>query len=80
MADNFQNFIAGEWVEYTINVAQSGNYDLGFRVANTDSGGIFHAEIDAANVTGPVNVTDTNSFAIFGTVTKSGAPVLRATR
>jgi hypothetical protein len=64
--------VAGEWVEYTINVQQTGSYDFGFRVASPDPGGHFHAEIDGANVSGLLSVADTNSFAVFSTVSKTG--------
>ncbi len=63
---------AGEWLEYTINVATAGNYDLGFRVASTGSNGTFHAEIDGANVTGAMTVPNTGGWQNWTTVTRSG--------
>jgi len=71
--------VIGEWVEYTINVAQAGNYDLGFRVANPDPGAKFHAEIDGANVTGSLNVPDTNGYSTFATVSKSAVALTAGT-
>jgi O-glycosyl hydrolase/ankyrin repeat protein len=62
----------GEWLEYTINVADAGNYDLGFRVASLVDGGKFHAEIDGANVTGALNMPNTGGWQTWSTVTKTG--------
>ena len=62
----------GEWLEYTIDVAAAGLYTLEFRTANTDPGGRFHAEIDGVNVTGSLDIPDTNGFTAFATVSKPG--------
>src|SRR6185369_14026306 len=46
---------AGEWVEYTINLADSGAYSIDFRLASGQTtGGSFHIEIDGVNVTGSI--------------------------
>jgi len=62
----------GEWTEYTINVANSGTYDLGFRVASLNSGGNFHIEIDGANVTSTIAVPNTGGWQTWNTIGKSG--------
>src|SRR5213079_1630938 len=49
----------GEWLEYTLNVAQTGNYDLVTRVASAGAGGRFHVEFDGIDKTGALNVPDT---------------------
>jgi hypothetical protein len=59
---------AGEWLEYTINVAAGGIHSLGVRVANTAAGGKFHVEIDAVNVTGSVSVPNTGGWQTWQTV------------
>ncbi|HKJ41412.1 MAG TPA: cellulase family glycosylhydrolase, partial [Sunxiuqinia sp.] len=46
----------GEWMVYTVEVKESGNYQITFRVANNEGGGQFHLEIDQKNVTGAVVV------------------------
>lgn len=54
---------AMEWMEYTVNVAQSGDYDFNFRVASGDGdGGIFHVEIDNTNVSGAITVNNTGGW------------------
>lgn len=47
--------VKGEWLAYTVNVKESGFYDIRGRVAsarNTDKA--FHIEIDGTDVTGPI--------------------------
>jgi GH25 family lysozyme M1 (1,4-beta-N-acetylmuramidase) len=65
--------VPGEWVEYTVNVAQAGNYKLEFRCAQTDPGATFHASIDGANATGTLAVPDTNDLNVFANVSKTVA-------
>jgi fibronectin type 3 domain-containing protein len=63
---------AGEWLQYTILVGQTGTYNLDVRVANTISGGTFHFEVDGVNITGPMVIPNTGGFQVFKTLTKSG--------
>src|SRR6185437_1179512 len=63
---------AGEWLDYTFNVATAGAYTLDFRVASAGSNGKFHAEIDSKNVTGSLTVPNTGNFQSWTTVSKSG--------
>ncbi len=62
---------AGEWLKYTTNVAQDGNYDIGFRVANPVAGAMFHLEVDGTNVTGSMVVPNTGGWDTWQTITKS---------
>ncbi len=52
---------AGEWLEYTVNVASSGNYDFDFRVAGA-VGGTFRVEFNGVNKTGDVSVPNTGGW------------------
>ena len=65
--------VAGEWLEYTIDVASDGDYEMEFRVSHSDPNSKFHAEIDGVNVTGSLTVPDTNSFNTFASVRKTVA-------
>jgi subtilisin family serine protease len=72
----------GEWVEYSINVQQAGNYELEIRLSNADPNGRVHLEVDGVNVTGSITVPDTNSFSTFQSTKRTfalttGAHVLR---
>jgi GH25 family lysozyme M1 (1,4-beta-N-acetylmuramidase) len=61
---------AGEWVEYTINVAQAGNYKADFRLSQLDPNAKMHLEVDGASLT-TFTVPDTNGMDIFTTVSKT---------
>ena len=64
---------AGEWIAYTVNVAQSGTYRFDFRVANAQqTGGVFHVESDGSNVTGPITLPRTGGSQAWQTISKSG--------
>jgi len=63
---------AGEWVEYTIDVAQAGNYKVDFRVSQSDPNARFHAELDGTTFTA-ITVPDTNNFSVFTTVSRTVA-------
>ena len=64
-----QNLYTGEWLTYTINVAQAGAYDLAIR-ASADNPGSFHLEIDGVDVSGDVPVPNTGSLSNFVWVTQ----------
>jgi O-glycosyl hydrolase len=63
---------AGEWLEYTINVATAGSYDFDFRLAAASSNGKFHVAIDGVDVTGPLVVPNTGAWQTWKTLTKTG--------
>jgi Carbohydrate binding module (family 6) len=50
---------AGEWLQYTVDVAASGPYTVNFRVAASGQGGTFHLEMNGVNVTGTLAVPNT---------------------
>ena len=61
--------VAGEWVEYTVNVASTGNYDLQLRVATSSGTKTTHVDVDGVNVTGTVSMASTGSYNTYATVT-----------
>jgi GH25 family lysozyme M1 (1,4-beta-N-acetylmuramidase) len=61
----------GEWVEYSIDVQQAGNYKLDLRLSQADPNAKMHVEIDGANVTGAISVPDTNNFSVFTTLART---------
>jgi hypothetical protein len=70
------NFQTGEWLAYTVNVAQAGNYDIELRLASgTFTTGAFHVEIDEVNVTQTVSVPPTGSFGTFQWFGKKNVPL-----
>lgn len=53
---------AGEWLNYSVNVAQAGAYTATVRVASLGAGGTFHLEFNGVNKTGPISVPDTGGW------------------
>lgn len=62
----------GEWIKYTINVTQSGVYDIDVVGASGNSNGKFHIEIDGVNVSGIVAVPNSNGWNNWQATTVSG--------
>ena len=56
---------AGEWLQYTVNVASSGNYTLVARVASAGTGGTFHLAFKGQNKTGALRVPSTGSWGSY---------------
>ncbi len=69
----------GEWLEYTVNVAQSGLYSFDFRYAsgNSAGGGPFHLELDGKAISTAITVpsTSTTSWNIWATKTVANIPL-----
>jgi hypothetical protein len=63
---------AGEWLEYTVNVATAGTYTLGTHVSSLGAGGTFHVEVDGADKTGALKAPDTKAWATYADVTRTG--------
>ena len=76
---------SGEWLEYTINITQSGTYDLSIRFAsgNASGGGPFHIEVDGLRVCADINVASTSNWnvwsskAVTGVILPAGVHVLK---
>lgn len=63
---------AGEWMNYTVNVAAATTYVASFRVASANTGASFHLEDqNGNNLTGPIAVPNTGSWSTWTTVTKN---------
>ncbi|MFZ6012439.1 MAG: glycosyl hydrolase family 18 protein [Bacteroidota bacterium] len=60
---------AGEWLEYTVNVATAGAYSLQVRVAAMSAGKTFHVELDGVNISGTIAVPNTGAWQNWQTVT-----------
>jgi beta-glucosidase len=58
----------GEWLEYTVNVAAPGEYQLAARVASQTTGGVFHLEFDGVDATGSLLVPVTGDWQSWTTV------------
>jgi hypothetical protein len=69
---NIAYIMAGEWLEYTVNVASGGVYDLDLRMAADGDGKILHIGMDGKDITGSVNVPNTSGWQTWQTVTING--------
>ncbi|WP_147405124.1 cellulase family glycosylhydrolase, partial [Aquimarina sp. AD10] len=55
----------GEWIEYTVDVAEAGTYSVEVLVASQNSNGQYHIEFDGKDVTGIQTVSTTGSWTSF---------------
>ena len=65
---------AGEWLEYTINVASPGSYSLKLRAAGA-GGGTVRAWFDAVNKTGTMTIPNTGGWQTWTDVNKTAIPL-----
>ncbi len=80
-----KNFEAGEWLAYTISVADGGHYDIELRASTHPAfpNSAYHIEIDGTNATGTVVLPDTGGWDNYQWLGKrtvaltSGTHVLR---
>jgi len=55
----------GEWLNYTVEVKQTGTYTIEIPVASNKQGGIFHLEVKSKDITGPIQIPDTGGWQIL---------------
>ncbi|MEI7501746.1 MAG: glycosyl hydrolase [Paludibacter sp.] len=74
------NLASGEWLEFTVNVAQTGLYSFAFRYAsgNSAGGGPFHLEVDGQTITPDITVpsTSTSVWTIWASKTVTDIPLI----
>lgn len=70
---------AGEWMEYTINVTTTGNYNIDCRVASA-VGGSFSIAVNNVDKTGTINVPNTGAWQTWQTVSKTGVSLNSGTQ
>jgi endoglucanase len=68
-AGNVGWIATGEWLEYTVNISQAGNYDIKVQVASESGGGSYHLEFNGVNKTGLKTVGATGGWGTFITQT-----------
>lgn len=76
---------AGEWLEYTVDVAASGSYDIGLRVASDGAGKTINLSMDGTTIASAIEIPNTEAWGTYQTVTipdvtlSAGEQVLRLT-
>ena len=67
---------AGEWLEYTVNVATGGTYTLETRVAAVGTGGKFQILVNGEDKTGLLTVPNTGAWNAYQVVQKAGVSLV----
>ena len=70
----------GEWLQYTVDVAATGQYNILARVASTLSGRHFRLTVDGADVTGRIDVPNTGGWQTWTTVTVNNVELVAGPR
>jgi RHS repeat-associated protein/uncharacterized delta-60 repeat protein len=65
----------GEWMNYTVNIAQAGNYRLDFRLASSGPGGQFSVRVDGATVANSISLPDTGGWGSYVTLSQENVPL-----
>ena len=65
----------GEWINYTVEIAETREYVLELRVASAGDGSIMHVELDGVDVSGPIVIANTGTWQSWVSITKSGVPL-----
>ena len=69
---NIKSVRPGEWLIYTVSVANAGTYTLDVRSASSGGGGTVHVTLDGStNLTGPMVLPNTGSWDVWATTTSS---------
>ncbi len=63
----------GDWMNYAVNVATSGSYTVGFRVAASTAGGSFQLKTTSGTVLATISVPNTGNFQSFQTINSTVA-------
>jgi fibronectin type 3 domain-containing protein len=71
---------AGEWLEYTVNLAVGGTYTIQARVASDGQGGTFHISFNGNNVTGAMTVPNTGGWASYQMILVSNVSLSAGTQ
>lgn len=69
----------GEWMEYTVQVAESGNYTTKFVVASPDGNAKVHLALENKDITGSVNIPSTGGWQTYANVVKTGISLTEGT-
>ncbi len=62
----------GEWLEYTVDVAETGTYTVQSIVASPDGKGSIHLKMDGTDITGSIHIPVTSGWQQYSTVTTAG--------
>ncbi len=69
---------AGEWMQYTVNITQSGDYNVTLRVASAVANAILHLEMDGVTIGSTFVVPNSGGWQTWTSVTQSGVRLTRS--
>ncbi len=69
-----------EWLEYTVNVANTGNYNLAIRVATPNTGRKMHIEVGGVDISNVINIPFTGGYQTWVTVNVPNIPLIAGIR
>jgi len=73
-ADIF-SIVAGEWIDYQLNVPNTANYKIEFRMSSPQGNGAFHVEVDGVDKTGRITIPKTASYQLWTTFSVTDIPL-----
>lgn len=68
-----------EWMKYTVEVSETGYYDVSVRLAAPATNGMFHIEVNGRDATGTVLVPNTGGYQNWQAVTITDIPLEKGT-
>lgn len=71
--------VAGEWLIYTVEVAESGKYRIEMPVASPKLGGLFRIEMSGKDVTGPIRLSNSGDWKKLVMLTHEGVLLEKGT-
>lgn len=69
---NVGYILQNEWLEYTVNVANTGLYTIDLRMATSGAGKTIHIEFDGVNISDAITVPNTGDWQTWATVSVTG--------
>src|SRR5688572_13893135 len=73
------NFQTSEWMNYTVNVTETAQYDIAVSASNNGLSGSFQVFVDGTDVTGPVPAPNTGGWSTFQWMTRQGVTLTQGT-
>ena len=65
----------GDWLNYSVSIAQARAYTLSVRVANGVGGGAFHLAVDGTSITKSISVPETGGYQSWQTIRIPDVPL-----
>ncbi|MDR0370986.1 MAG: carbohydrate-binding protein [Prevotellaceae bacterium] len=72
---NIFGIVAGEWLDYQLNVPATADYRLEFRMSSPRGNGRFHVEVDGTDKTGSIGIPATGGYQTWTTFSVSDIPL-----